>query len=394
MIYPLATLAPTVDSTGISAPPYSDILLSLQASYQGVYGSDIYIAPDSQDGQAIAIEAKAINDSNNAAIAVFQSFSPTYAQGAGLSSLVKINGLTRNTSGYSTAVGNVIGVAGAVITNGVVQDAAGNKWNLPASVTIPVGGSISVTVTAQLPGAIVAAAGTINKIANPQYQWQSFTSTSDAVVGAPVEQDPTLKGRQAISTALPSQTVLDGILAAVGNVAGVTRFTAIDNDTASADVNGIPAHTISIVVQGGTVSDVANAIALKKTPGGQTYGTTSLVVTDALGIPRTINYFQLATVNIYFAITIKALTGYTSATGTAIQNALLNFINSLAIGEDVYYSQAQAAASLISLGAGQTFYIVSFYQATTPAPVSTSNIVIAFNAAAQTSLASISLTVT
>jgi len=90
------------------------------------------VAPDSQDGQWLAALASAINDSNQAAVMVFQSFSPTYAQGVNLSSLVKINGLTRLVATNSTAVGNVVGVAGTVIANGSVADTAGNIWNLPA----------------------------------------------------------------------------------------------------------------------------------------------------------------------------------------------------------------------------------------------------------------------
>ena len=173
---PLSTLAATVGPAGISAPTYADILESLQESFQGIYGSDAYIAPDSQDGQLLALIAAAINDANQMAIKVYQSFSPTYAQGAGLSSLVKINGITRDIPTNSMATGNVVGTPGTIVAGGVVSDANGNLWNVPTT-TIPGGGSISVTVTAQQPGAIVAAAGTINKITTPILGWTSFLST-------------------------------------------------------------------------------------------------------------------------------------------------------------------------------------------------------------------------
>ena len=79
--YPLSTLAASVTATGISAPPLEDILGSLQASYRSIYGSDAYLEPDSQDGQWIAILATAFNDCNNVAIAVYNAFSPSSAQG-------------------------------------------------------------------------------------------------------------------------------------------------------------------------------------------------------------------------------------------------------------------------------------------------------------------------
>jgi len=391
--YPLATLAPTVDSAGIHIPSYSDIYQSLLADFRAIYGSDIYVEPDSQDGQWIAILAAAFNNSNQAMVAVFQSFSPTYAQGAGLSSVVKINGIARGIATKSTAVGTVTGVAGTIITTGAVQDESGNLWDLPASVTIPLSGAISVTVTARDAGNLVAGVGIIAKIATPQLGWQSFSNTSAAIAGAPVEEDATLRGRQTISTSLPALTVLDAILAAVANVPGVTRYTAVENDTATTDSNGIPAHSISIVVLGGTVLEVATAIG-RKAPGIQTYGTTSQQIVDVYGLPTTINFFLLSQTNVYFAITIKALTGYVSTTGTALIAALVDFVNSLAIGEDVYQSQAQAAASLINLEVGQTFYIVSLFLGTSPAPGGTANIAIPFNAAAVCATPNIALTVT
>lgn len=392
--YPLATLAPTVDMTGISAPSYTDIYQSLVASFQAIYGSGIYISPDSQDGQWLAILAKAISDSNQAAVAVFQAFSPTYAQGAALSSLVKLNGLLRSVATNSTAIGTITGVAGTIITNGVVQDANNNLWNLPASVVVPIGGSISVTVTAQKQGNIIAQSGTINKIYTPQLGWQSFASTSDAVPGMPIETDAALRSRQAVSVALPALGIRDAIYSAIGNVVGVTRWAVYENDTGTTDSNGIPAHSIAAVVQGGASGAIGAAIGGKKPPGCQTYGTTPVIVYDSYWLPTTINYFALASVPIYFAVTIKALPGYVSTTGTALVNALVAFVNSLDIGEDVYAAQAQAAASLIASALGQTFYITSFTLGLAPTPVGTANLVIPFNQAASCSSANVGLTVT
>jgi hypothetical protein len=94
--FPLATLACTIDENGISAPSYADVLASLQASFQSIYGSDIYIEPDSQDGQWLAVLAQIINDGNQADVTSYNGYSPSYAQGAALSSQVKINGLRRD----------------------------------------------------------------------------------------------------------------------------------------------------------------------------------------------------------------------------------------------------------------------------------------------------------
>ena len=143
--YPLPTLSATVTPTGISAPSYVDILLSLEASYRAIYGADTDLDPDTQDGNWIAVQAAAINDANQVAINVYLSFSPSSAQGAALSSVVKVNGITRMVPSASSTPVLIVGQAGSIINNGLVGDNAGlnTRWNLPASVTIPPGGSIT-----------------------------------------------------------------------------------------------------------------------------------------------------------------------------------------------------------------------------------------------------------
>ena len=392
MTYPLATLGPTISSTGISAPLFNDIYNSLIATFQGIYGSDIYVDPDSQDGQWIAAIASAINDCNQAAISVFQSFSPSYSQGTNLSSLVKINGMQRLAPTNSQAVGNVGGTVGTVILNGVVKDVNGNMWGLPPSVTIGISGSTTVTVTAQAPGSIAAGIGQINTIYNPQSGWQTFTNTAAATVGNPLETDGALRIRQSNSTAIPARSIIDAIAANVANVPGVGRSYIYENATGATDSNGVPAHSIAPIVEGGSVTLIGQAIALEKPPGIQTYGTTQYISVDQVGLPTTINFFELMEVPIYYAVTIQPLNGYVSTTGVALMNALAAFTAALGIGEDVYASQASAVASLGgSLGA--TFYISTFYLGTSASPTGTGNVTIAYNAAASCTAANIQLSV-
>src|SRR5215472_11417634 len=382
--YPLPTLAPTIDSSGITAPPYSDIFASLQASMRAIFGQDLYLEPDSQDGQALAIIATAINDTNNAIIAVYNGFSPTYAQGVALSSLVKINGITRNVATNSTATVRCVGQVGTVITNGQAYDVNLQLWNLPPTVTIPLSGQIDVTATAVNAGAIQAPAGTINTIATPTRGWQTVTSTTDATPGAPVEGDAALRRRQADSVALPALGNLEGIMAAVASVPGIQRYKGYENQYSAPDANGIPGHSIAIIVQGGDDVAIANAIALKKSPGTGTYGTISEVITDAYGIPVTINFFPLTVVTITVQVTIKALTNYASTTGTLISQSVASFISGLDIGIDVYQPWLYVPAGGCGNQAlGETYKVTNIQISRTGTPgLSTADVVIAFNEAA------------
>jgi len=391
----LTTYACTVTSTGITSPSYNDILQSRIAQMQSIFGSDISLNPGDQDFQMLAIWALAQFDTNQMAIATYNSFMPTFAQGISLSILVKINGLMRLNSSASTAVVTVIGTVGAQIINGVAQDVNGFLWNLPVLVVIPLSGSISVTATCQTSGSIGASANTINQIFNPQLGWQSVNNVAGAIIGAPVETDAALRQRQTISVALPALTPLQSISAAIAQVSGVSESIVYENPTNITDSNGIPSHSISAVVAGGDAMAIATVIEKTKSLGTGTYGTTSIVVIDPVGLPITINYFVLVQVNIFVSLTIKALTGYVSSTGLAIQNAIVSFINSLSIGQAVRINWVNAAAQMISNPAlGETFEVIALTQGFSASPVGTIDLAIPFNQQAVCLTVNVLLTVT
>ncbi|WP_248322045.1 baseplate J/gp47 family protein [Caballeronia sp. Sq4a] len=393
--YPLATLGPTITSAGISIPSFNDVYQSLIATFQSIYGSDVVVTPDSQDGQWIAAIASAINDCNNGAVACYNAFSPATAQGANLSSVVKINGIARNVSSASTVDVTVVGQAGTTITNGIVTDGNSIQWALPSSVVIPSGGQVTVTATCQTQGAISLASGTALKISTPTLGWQSATTADNATAGSPVETDAALRQRQTTSTALPSRTVLEGTVGAVWAVPGVTRVTPYENDTSTTDANGVPGNKIYIVVEGGDSAAIANAIASKKTPGTGTYGTTSVSVQDAYGIAHNIAFYRPTYDAITCAITLKALAGYTSATGAAVQAAVAAYINSVAIGGApsgmVEWDSALTAAKSVS--GGNTFRIVSL-ALSGPSGAGSPDVPLAFNHAGQATSSSVTITVT
>ncbi|SPA44828.1 baseplate J/gp47 family protein [Cupriavidus taiwanensis] len=391
----ITTTAPTIDANGITAPTYADVLEYLKDQYRAIYGPDVYLEADSQDGQLLAVFASSINDANAVAIAIYNSFSPATAQGAALSSNVKINGIGRHASSYSTVDLLLVGQAGTAITNGIAKDGNGVKWALPAAVTIPPTGEILVTATCQAIGAVAAPAGSITQIGTPTLGWQTVTNPSDAAEGAPVESDAALRQRQTVSTALPSLTVLDGIIGAVASLPGVTRWAAYENDTDATDANGIPEHSISLVVEGGDATAIANAIAGKKTPGAGTYGTTSVVVQDVYGRPITIRFFRPSNAAISGTVNLKALTGYNTQTGDAIKQAIANYINAVAIGGGLSGSVewADAITAANSVGGGTAFKLTGLTLSGPGGPGSP-DVALAFNQAASCMPASITLNVT
>lgn len=337
-----------ITPTGIIAPTYADILTGLKNAVAAIYGSDVYLGNDSQDLQALAVFAQAIKDNNDAQIAAYLAYSPATAQGIGLSQQVKINGIRRNIFTFSTADVDVVGAQGTPIQNGLIGDreGLGTQWALPALVTIPGSGTITVTATCTTPGAVKALAATLTVMLTPTAGWQSVNNSADAVPGAPVESDAALRRRQASSTSIPAISVVDAILGAIENLIGIERAWIYENDTGAPDGNGVPAHSISAVVQGGDAQSIASTIALYKTPGTGTYGTTTETTVDPFGVPNIINFFQLAVVQIFTIVTLAPLTGYVSTIGSQIAASVAAWYNALAIGEDAYLNRIWSPANL------------------------------------------------
>lgn len=381
--YPLPTLAAVVTATGISAPSYAEIYQSLQASFQSIYGTDAYIAPDSKDGQLLAVFAKAINDANNAAIAAYNNYSPATSRGAGLSSAVKINGIRRLSPSNSQVTVLIVGQVGTVINAGIISDRLGtNQWTLPTLVTIPIAGEVEVTATCTTVGSVEAVPNTLTKIVTPTRGWQTVTNPGEASAGAPVESDATLRRRQVTSVALPSQTVLAGILGAVAAVEGVTESVIYENDTMVVNADGLPPKSIAVVVLGGDSAQIANAIYLKKTPGAYTYGTTEVVILNAAGIPTTIRYFEPTSVAVMGEITVRPLIGFTSVIENQIKATVAAYINDLSIGKRVDMGRLYLPAQLYGAAGIETYEVNAIEIAVVPGPVGAADVPIAFNARA------------
>lgn len=371
------SFAAEITPAGISAPTYAEVLTMLQNRFYAIYGADAYIAPDSQDGQLLAVFAEAITDCNQMAVSVYNAFSPATAQGAGLASVVKINGIVKKAASFSTVDVLLVGQIGVTINNGVVQDTDGNKWLLPLSVTIPPAGQITVTAAAQAIGAVLSAAGSVTKIVTPTFGWQSVTNPAPSSPGAPVESDAALRRRQPESVALPARSVLESTTGGLKNLDGVVAVQPYENDTKVTDGNGLPGNTISMVVEGGDVQEIVDTIARRKTPGTGTFGSTFGINIDSNGVPNTIRFFRPAITPISIELRLQALPGYTTAIGNELKTALAEYGSSRGIGGTVF--NWEEYATVRDASTSSAFRVLAITQAVGAGPLLAADLVPAFN---------------
>jgi uncharacterized phage protein gp47/JayE len=206
-----------------------------------------------------------------------------------------------------------------------------------------------------------------------------------------------LRTRQAQSVALPAITPFEALDGALANVTGVTRHKLYENDTGASDDNGLPAHSISAIVDGGDATEIARTIRNKKTPGVPTYGKSAIDIPSAYGTMQTIYFSRPTNVPIYVAVELQALTGYTSSVGIEIQESITKYINGLGIGESLLLSRLYSPANLTAgtdNSNNQYYDILSLKIGLGNSSLSTSNITIAYDSLASCVIDNVTIKVT
>lgn len=381
----MAYFAPYIDDTGMHIPTYDDIRDDLLISMRQIFGDDIYIDEDSQDYQQISIFAKKIFDTNALALLVYNNRTVNTAIGVGLDNLCALAGIKRKPATYSTVQLVITGIASTVISQGQVSDENDeHKWNLPDEVTIPESGTITVEATCNDAGDIVVQSNTITKILTPVYGWLSVVNNFNGAGGTDQESDAELRARYALATSAPSATVFESIIASIYTIAGVTRVKGYENDTGEADENGIPSHSISMIVEGGEDEDVATEIYYKKTPGCGTYGTTSVDIVSLSGNTTQINFYRPDYKDVYVKVSLKKLSSYNDSYEDDIKNAIVNYINELELAETVYRSVLWSLATSQMKSINQpSFSVLNVQTSTDGTNYTDDDISVLFNQAAR-----------
>lgn len=381
----MAYFKPYVDASGFHYPSYDDIKQELIEEMKRIYGQDLYLENDSQDYQMISAFALKIYDTYQAIELDYNNRSVKTAIGTALDTLVKNNGITRKKASYSTVKLTITGEPNTNIIGGQAKDSSDNTWALSEYyVTIPASGTIDVDATCTKLGDITTNVNTITKIVNPTKGWLSVTNKAIPIPGQPVETDEQLRKRQSISVANPSQTVIESTEGAIAAIEGVTRYRVYENDTSITDSNGIPSHSISAVVEGGTDKEIAQAIYLRKGPGCGTYGNTTVQLIPRSTVPVNIKFSRPSYLDIDVQVKIKALTGYNNDVENAILEQVRYYLSILEIGQNVYISSIWAvAARAISNITAPTFSVLEVKLATNNGNLATTDITMAYNAVAR-----------
>lgn len=353
----LTTIAPTVTKNGASAATYDEILEWLKTKYRAIYGDDVYLEADSLDGQFLGILALEFTNVGAACVQVYNSFNPKTALSDALTRNVKINGIQRALATYSTVDLLITGTPGTAIRNGVAGDASGNKWTLPVLITIPSEGTLTVTATAVNAGALLAQANTVTSIVTPTRGWMSVTNPNSSSMGQDLESDSKLRQRQALSTSIASMCQTDGLRGAILDLDNVTRCKTFENDENVADENGLPSHSLCVIVSGGDSQAIAQLIASKKSMGCALYGNTDVTIINSYGDAKTVSFYRPDIKQVSYHLNITSTESYSADTADAIAENLAAYTNALDIGDRIMMNKLYGPSNLFGAEQSQTYEV-------------------------------------
>lgn len=362
---------------------------------------DWNLDPSTPDGLKIAHDSEVFSALDELIQQAYNSKDPNKASGYDLDIISSLTGTTRSEGTASTITGAVLtGVAGTIVPAGTRFKSAttGTVWTLDQTWTLDVTGQAVVDLTCSNVGPVVALANTVTQIMDTVGGLTSVNNPTAATTGTGIETDSSLRVKRATAVGRPGNNQIDSMLGELFAVQGTRRVKVYENDTNTSTVNadnpyGLPAHSISPVVDGGTDTDVAMAIYLKKNPGvllNQAGTPVSVTVTSPVypDNRKLIRFSRPIYVDIIVNITIK--NDGTLPTQTVLQplirDAIVEFaagdlipadvgfkIDGFDIGETVPYSTMYTPVNQVI---GQ--YGNSFVQSMTLNGGS-SNVVIAYN---------------
>ena len=322
-----------VTEQGFTVKSAAEITADLDAKFVGTFGSQFDTSAESPDGQLIGIVAKLLEDVWQQAEGAYNAYSPSNAYGVGLDKVAEINGITRITNLPTSVAITFSGTAGTVVPAGyIVKTVDGLEFATVAVAVIPA----IVTAKCTTQGAIKILANEVHVLTTAIAGLTGATNLEPGITGIVREEDPAFRARRENSTISRGTSSIDAIYEGVKSLN--LPYIAIIENTTSATVDGVPANSFLVVVEGGTPAEVSQVIYDNKPQGITSYGSIVTVVNDSKGYPHNIGISRPTPIDISVTTSITNLPGASVDSATLVKAAIVDYVNNLNISEDVYWS--------------------------------------------------------
>lgn len=199
--------------------------------------------------------------------------------------------------------------------------------------------------TAVEDGPVGVALRDLTEIRTPVSGWSGVINLEIAVPGASEQTDAGLRISRAAEVAGAGTGTRAALRANLLQVTGVTTVTIFANNTNATDGDGVPAHSVEALIQGGSDQDLFDALLANVVLGIGYHGTETGTSEDSEGEEHTIKFSRPVEVPIYVAITIvKDPDEYPTDGDDQVKAAIVAYAATVAVGRNAVSSVIGAQA--------------------------------------------------
>lgn len=289
---------------GFRRPTYAELLDALEYKARELFGSKANLTVRSPLGIFLRIYAWMLNLLFSTAEDVYNSQFIDTAVGSSLYNLGRTIGL--QLLGAQKAVGYLTfsGEDGVEVPEGyLVETVSGTQYVTLKSGVIK-DGSVTLPASASVPGPDGnTTEKTVNVIVNPKTGVSAVINNNAFEGGRNTETDDEFRKRYYESVDFAGGVNTNAIVAEIyESVESVIAVTCEENDTDEYNANGLPPHSIEVVVYGGLDDEIAKAIFQRKAAGIQTCGNTTVSVSSIAGTSHDIKFSRPTPISIWVKV--------------------------------------------------------------------------------------------
>jgi hypothetical protein len=165
-------------------------------------------------------------------------------------------------------------------------------------------GFVDVEARATAVGPIVALAGDIVGRDTPVGGWDGVVNILDATLGRAAMTDAELRVLRVLELGRPGTSPKGAIRAAALDVTGVTSATVFSNITDVTDADGVPPHSVELLVRGGADQDIWDMLLANVADGIRTHGTEVGTAVDSQGTSHEMKFSRVTEILVYVDVTL------------------------------------------------------------------------------------------
>ena len=300
-----------LDSTGFTVKLLTEILQEIQISQANTIDPALDFSTEKALGQLNGIFSEREALLWELVHVAMSAFDPDVAEGYLLEALSAITGTVRRPASRSLVPVSVNLDASTTLPAGSRASVVGQPtkvFRTVADIPATTAGDYPGQMESEDTGPVAAASGTLTIIAGPVAGWNSVTNTSDATVGRVQDTDTTLRLRRVEGLARAGACTSAAIRADLLAIEDIEKVHVFENLTDVTDGDGIPAHSLEILVFDGiipTVDDDVIAQAIWDTKGPiRTYGSDSGTAVDSEGMDQIVYFTRPTVLNVWIEVIV------------------------------------------------------------------------------------------